>query len=155
LRLDRDKIIYHWASQQPGLVLIAGHTHAPVFASYSHRARLIKEISEAGKRLASLTQAEHAAELARIEKMSADLRQLESKLSDEERKTFQPSENPLPCYFNTGCCAFEDGDITGIEIADGEIRLVRWPDDENRPMRKILQSELLVNVFSAIASAGV
>jgi len=154
LRLDRDKIFYHWASQQPGLVLISGHTHAPVFASYSHRARLIKEISEAGKGLAILTEAEHAAELARIDEMSADLRQAESKISDEERKTFQPRENPLPCYFNTGCCAFEDGDITGIEIADGEIRLVRWPDDENRPMRKILQSESLVDVFSALAQVS-
>jgi hypothetical protein len=154
LRLERDKIFYHWASQQPGLVLIGGHTHTPVFASYSHRARLIKEISEAGKSLASLTEAEHAAELARIEKMSADLRQLESQLTDEERKTFPAGENPRPCYFNTGCCAFEDGDITGIEIADGEIRLVRWPDDENRPMRKVLQSESLVNVFSAVRQAG-
>jgi hypothetical protein len=154
LRLDRDKIIYRWASQQPGLVLIAGHTHAPVFASYSHRARLIKEISLSRARLASLTEAEHAKELERIEKISADLRQLESKLSAEELKEFPPSENPLPCYFNTGCCAFEDGDITGIEIADGEIRLVRWPDDDNRPIRKILQSESLANIFSAIAPEG-
>jgi len=151
LRLDRDKIIYQWASQQPGLVLIAGHTHAPVFASYSHRARLIKEISDAGKRLADLTETEHSAELARIENMSADLGRLESKLSLEERQTFPPGENPWPCYFNTGCCAFEDGDITGIELADGEIRLVRWPDDENRPMRKVLESESLANIFSALA----
>src|SRR5215211_2783982 len=31
-----------------------------------------------------------------------------------------------PCFFNTGCCSFGDGDITGLELADGEIRLVRW-----------------------------
>jgi hypothetical protein len=83
--------------------------------------------------------------------MSADLLQLESKLSAEELQAYPPNENPLPCYFNTGCCAFEDGDITGIEIAEGEIRLVRWPDDDNRPMRKVLQSESLTNVFYAIA----
>jgi hypothetical protein len=151
LRLDRDKIIYHWASQQPGLVLISGHTHAPVFASYSHRARLIKDISSTRAKLASLTETERAAQVVRIEKMSTDLLQLESKLSAEELQAYQPNENPLPCYFNTGCCAFEDGDITGIEIADGEIRLVRWPDDDNRPMRKVLQSESLINVFYAIA----
>ena len=38
-----------------------------------------------------------------------------------------------PSYFNTGCCAFLDGDVTGLEFSDGEIRLVRWPDDEDRP----------------------
>ena len=37
-----------------------------------------------------------------------------------------PTVSP-PCYFNTGCCSFPDGDITGLEIADGMIRLVRWP----------------------------
>ena len=151
LRLVRDRIIYEWAARQPGLVLIAGHTHGPVFASYSHRARLIKDISEAHATLVSLTEAERSVALERIEKMSQDLLQLESKLSVEERLAIPPADNPLPCYFNTGCCAFEDGDITGIEIADGEIRLIRWPDDDNRPMRKVLQSESLANVFSAIA----
>jgi len=150
LRLVRDRIIYEWAARQSGLVLIAGHTHTPVFASYSHRARLIKEISEVPAKIAILTEAERSVELDRIEKMSADLLQLESKLSVEERQAIPPVDNPLPCYFNTGCCAFEDGDVTGIEIADGEIRLVRWPDDDNRPMRKVLQSESLANVFSAI-----
>lgn len=29
-------------------------------------------------------------------------------------------------YFNTGCCAFSDGMITGIEIVHGEIQLKRW-----------------------------
>jgi len=31
-----------------------------------------------------------------------------------------------PSYFNSGCCCFEDGTITGIEIADGCIRLIKW-----------------------------
>ncbi len=31
-------------------------------------------------------------------------------------------------YFNTGCCCFSDGDITGIEIADGFIRLVKFTE---------------------------
>ncbi len=29
-----------------------------------------------------------------------------------------------PSYFNTGCCCYNDGDITGIEIEGGYIRLV-------------------------------
>ena len=32
----------------------------------------------------------------------------------------------VPSYFNSGCCCFEDGDITLLEIEDGSIRLVKW-----------------------------
>ena len=52
-----------------------------------------------------------------------------------------------PCYFNTGCCSFRDGDVTGLELASGEIRLVRWPDNEKKPRRKILDWALLKDVL--------
>ena len=44
-----------------------------------------------------------------------------------------------PSYFNTGCCCFNDGDITGIEIADGFIRLVKWYDENGVSKRKVLE----------------
>jgi hypothetical protein len=47
--------------------------------------------------------------------------------------------NIKPSYFNTGCCCFSDGDITGIEIADGFIRLIKWYEAENKIERKILE----------------
>jgi hypothetical protein len=37
-----------------------------------------------------------------------------------------------PTYFNTGCCCYADGDITGIEIADGAIRLIKWSAQKGR-----------------------
>jgi len=52
-----------------------------------------------------------------------------------------------PCYFNTGCCSFLDGDVTGIDIADGEIRLVRFPNDRAQPEPEILTSASLGRVF--------
>jgi predicted phosphodiesterase len=143
IRAERDKIIYAWAASQPKLILIAGHTHAPVFESYSHRARLIAEISNAQQ------DAEKGLEEKKIEKLSADLQKMEEKLSADERAT-QPLINPLPCYFNTGCCSFADGDITGIEIAGGEMRLVRWPDDDGEPHRKILQSGSLEGILETL-----
>ena len=148
LRRDRDKIIYQWAASQAGLVLIAGHTHAPVFASYNHRARLATELSIARSNIAALSEERRNEELGRIEKLSSDLHTLESRLSAEERLESEPLQNPLPCYFNTGCCSFEDGDITGIEMSEGRIRLVRWPDDNRQPFRKVLQSESLSRVFT-------
>jgi glutamine amidotransferase-like uncharacterized protein len=45
----------------------------------------------------------------------------------------------FPSYFNSGCCCFDDGDITGIEIADGFIRLVKWYDEEHGSKRKVLE----------------
>ena len=48
-------------------------------------------------------------------------------------------ENLMPTYFNTGCCCYNDGDITGIEIADGKIRLIKWFHEEIEPEKMILE----------------
>jgi hypothetical protein len=52
-----------------------------------------------------------------------------------------------PCYFNTGCCRFKDGDITGIELVDGEIRLVRWGKVVQDPENRYLERMPLTSVF--------
>lgn len=44
-----------------------------------------------------------------------------------------------PTYFNTGCCCFSDGDITGIEIANGKIALIKWYREGNGSKRKMLE----------------
>ncbi|MGF2414697.1 MAG: metallophosphoesterase, partial [Ferruginibacter sp.] len=51
-----------------------------------------------------------------------------------------------PSYFNTGCCCFNDGDITGIEIEGGYIRLIKWQDENYIAVRKILE-EIKLNVL--------
>jgi predicted phosphodiesterase len=50
-----------------------------------------------------------------------------------------PTKKLRPVYFNTGCCCYNDGDITGIEISEGFIRLVKWYDEENSSKRQILE----------------
>jgi Calcineurin-like phosphoesterase len=51
-----------------------------------------------------------------------------------------PADEKLkPCYFNTGCCCFNDGDITGIEIANGCIRLVKWCRQNGHTERMLLE----------------
>ncbi len=61
--------------------------------------------------------------------------------SDHPANQVNKSElSPLvPSYFNSGCCCFSDGDITGIEIADGNIRLVKWYDDPAGTHCKVLE----------------
>ncbi len=52
-----------------------------------------------------------------------------------------------PSYFNTGCCCFDDGDITGIEIENGFIRLIKWHDENKMISRKILEEKLLEDLL--------
>jgi len=48
-------------------------------------------------------------------------------------------EKLKPSYFNSGCCCFNDGDITGIEIESGYIRLIKWYTQNNTSVRKVLE----------------
>ncbi|MEO7264956.1 MAG: metallophosphoesterase [Ferruginibacter sp.] len=56
-------------------------------------------------------------------------------------------QNFKPSYFNSGCCCFNDGDITGIEIADNKIMLVKWHQKENIAERIVLEEKLLSEVM--------
>jgi predicted phosphodiesterase len=47
--------------------------------------------------------------------------------------------NIKPTYFNSGCCCFSDGDITGIELAEGSIRLIRWKQEASGPSKTVLE----------------
>ena len=58
--------------------------------------------------------------------------------------TAKPVEEVKPCYFNTGCCCFSDGDITGIEISGGFIRLVKWCMDHEIPTRKVPKANVML-----------
>lgn len=54
----------------------------------------------------------------------------------------------IPSYFNSGCCCFNDSDITGIEIAEGKISLIKWHWNINISERVVLEEvklEQLVN----------
>jgi predicted phosphodiesterase len=54
--------------------------------------------------------------------------------------------NIVPGYFNTGCCCYNDGDITGIEIADGYIRLIKWHMEDGVSKRAVLEEKLLTEL---------
>jgi len=66
--------------------------------------------------------------------------------------TVEPREMVKPSYFNSGCCCFSDGDITGIEIADGMIRLVKWYDEEVGSKRMVLEEIKLTDLFIDLQS---
>jgi UDP-2,3-diacylglucosamine pyrophosphatase LpxH len=156
LRAKHDRAMYHWAQKQrPGLVMIAGHTHRPVFAGCTPDpppTRPIADLEIALKQaVADGNQAAAAAIHAELEYARTSVRR------PEEAVKVVP-----PCYFNSGCCSFPDGDITGLEIADGEIRLVRWPGNLHEiaepgggidAHKRILETERLDAVLAAVAEA--
>jgi len=132
LREKHNIALYSWAASQPSLVLVAGHTHRPVFRAKTLAAQIEEEIKKA---------APH--EIQRIAELSAELEWVRAQDQKESGPEGAVVAQESPSYFNTGCCCFVDGDITGVEIADGEIRLIRWPDDENRPKPQLLRGARL------------
>ncbi|MBC7890363.1 MAG: metallophosphoesterase [Ferruginibacter sp.] len=73
------------------------------------------------------------------------------KYSPEVSHTINTEENRAdikPTYFNTGCCCYNDGDITGIEIADGSIRLIKWYLVNSIPQRLVLEERRLADLIS-------
>ena len=139
LRAEHDRAMHAWAMSKGGVVLIAGHTHKPVFLPRP-RTRALAEQIEALERSGAARE-----EIAQVRAELEWLRAIEATDSDGSGVA---GDDVKPCYFNTGCCSFDDGDCTGIEIADGEIRLVRWPDDEGRPRKKVLRQVDLQTVLA-------
>ncbi len=55
-----------------------------------------------------------------------------------------------PSYFNSGCCCYNDADITGIEIADGKISLIKWYWDNNSSQRSVLEEKELTELIKEL-----
>ena len=74
--------------------------------------------------------------------------QASRQVSEKEASAFLiDTETAKPCYFNAGSCTGEDGSITGIEIADGEVRGVRWYQTPHDPKFEISFRRPLAEVF--------
>jgi predicted phosphodiesterase len=135
--VDKHNIImYQWSATQKNLVFISGHTHKPVFASLDHVERLTKK----------LKLAKESGDQELIQSVSAEL---EKRKAEYAGKQFHKTM-VVPSYFNTGCCCFVDGDITGIEIDNGEIRLIRWKEEKGSPTRMVLESSPLSYIFDQL-----
>jgi predicted phosphodiesterase len=138
LKTQHNQIMYEWSSSKNNLFLITGHTHQPVFRSLTHLERLYINLEDAGK-------SGNTALVKELEK------QIEKHVRKGEDKFTFPGYRPS--YFNTGCCCFDDGDITGIEIADGCIRLVKWEYDQSgKSERIILEESTLQEVMAGLAA---
>ena len=121
-------LMYEWSSLQRDLILITGHTHQPVFESLTQLERLQRKRKET---------------LADINPEWAQALEDQSKFSGVTNAGMPDYSRIKPSYFNSGCCCFDDGDITGIEIADGAIRLIKWEAKNGVPKRHVLEESQL------------
>lgn len=127
LKNNHNMMMYEWIAQQKSTILITGHTHQPVFVSLTQLERLYHKLDKARA----------------IEDID-----LISKLNQEINQRIRFGD-PVPdftayypYYFNSGCCCFDDGDITGIEIIGGLIRLIKWKYDEIGLSQRIILEEI-------------
>ena len=152
LREAHDRAMAAWADQQNTggrkFILITGHTHRPVFMARRHLDQIAQDIALEEQALAATPGSQAVADRLRALRTELEWVRARDTLTTGGPSEARPARRP--CYFNTGCCAFPDGDVTGIEIVDGEIRLVRWPDDAGRPLPKVLASERLDTIFQAL-----
>ena len=118
LKTAHNLIMYEWSAKYKSLILITGHTHQPVFESLTHPEKLYKQLGDALK-------ANRSDEVKQIEE-EIKRRGRDYKTTPAQYLTMKPS------YFNSGCCCYRDGDITGIEITYEKISLVKWNINKQR-----------------------
>jgi predicted phosphodiesterase len=136
LKTVHNGMMYDWSAAQKNLFLITGHTHQPVFESLTHIERLYRQLL--------------FAEGIKDEAMGTALKK-EIQLRKFEYTTVSPDYLKLkPTYFNSGCCCYNDGDITGIEIEEDCFRLIKWHNKGGISQRIILEEAALAELLDSI-----
>jgi UDP-2,3-diacylglucosamine pyrophosphatase LpxH len=129
LKTVHNQLMYEWSVAQQALLLITGHTHQPVFESLTYIERLYRQLL-----------------LAKAAGNPDAVKEVEEEIRKRKFEYTHISPDYLtmkPTYFNAGCCCFDDGDITGIEISDGCLRLVKWSKRGPAAVRSVLEEESL------------
>jgi hypothetical protein len=140
LKTLHNMYMYDWSAAQQNIVLVTGHTHQPVFNSLTHLERLYQQL-----------------EKAKTLNDGDALKKIEAEIPRRKREydfINQSFEKMKPSYFNSGCCCYEDGTITGIEIEDGFIRLIKWSLVDGIPKRGIAEEETLVVLAAKLVDAS-
>ncbi len=137
LKTAHNTIMYEWSARQQDLLLITGHTHQPVFESLTHIERLYRQLL-----------------FARRMKDESMIQTLQREIELRKFEYSNISEDYLglkPSYFNSGCCCYDDGAITGIEISEGVLRLIEWKEKSGKSERYILEEAPLVELQAGLS----
>ncbi len=133
---EHNILMYEWSATQDNLLFISGHTHKPVFASLDHMDRLA-------------TQLQRAHETGNADDVAAIEQEIERRKQEYRGKKIIKTM-AKPSYFNSGCCCYSDGDLTGIEIEGGFIRLIKWRCNDGKGDKRILEEAPLYYIFEQL-----
>ncbi len=126
LKTLHNQLMYEWSSKRKNMLLITGHTHQPVFRSLTELEILYEKLDNAKQSNNGIA----------IQELNNKINELHLKNNKE------PSfKGYLDTYFNSGCCCFNDGDITGIEIENGCISLIKWAYSSKKISERIVLEE--------------
>lgn len=141
LKSAHNTMMYEWSAQQQDVILITGHTHQPVFESLTHIERLYRQ----------LLFAQQQADGSMITTLQTEIEQRKMQYNNISGDYLKLK----PSYFNSGCCCFDNGGITGIEISGGAVRLIQWKATENSnvPERIILEETPLDELVAQLRKA--
>ena len=122
-----NQIMYEWSATKENTLLITGHTHQAVFESLTYIERLFRDMQRAKKNNDNVL----------FTDLDNQTRQLKRNYAVVKTDFLTMQQG----YFNTGCCCFSDGDITGIELEDGYIRLIKWEKKDAEYSHRIVLEE--------------
>ena len=135
LREGHNRAMYNWVKDHEDVILIAGHTHRPVFQSLTHPDQILQDIAQ--KKAELEADPDNAQTLLNLALLEAELEWVRAQQKSAPGNEVGVDPH-IPRYFNTGCCSFIDGKITGIELYEGQIRLIRWPNGGRNPRPHLL-----------------
>jgi len=133
---EHNIMMYEWSVTQKDMLFISGHTHKPVFASLDHMDKLARQL-------------EKAKELNDMPLVESIHREIEKRKKEYAGKKLVKTM-AKPTYFNSGCCCYPDGELTGIEIENGFIRLVKWKADGEKVKKMVLEESPLYYIFDLL-----
>jgi len=125
-RYKAERRIYR-ASRSLGLISITGHTHRPLFESFSKYDTLRWNLETLLRQYSSVDNTERPALEAQIRLYASEFKRL-SKVERKKkvsRSLYEREEMLVPCMFNSGCATATSG-FTAIELSDERLSLVFW-----------------------------
>ncbi len=156
LRQKHEKAMYAYANDQRGMVMIAGHTHHPVWIGKGLPDAIMSMVTTnpEGVRGDQPTNLEDAITIypEALQERVVQAMPVNMQWIQEQTLGAAKLDGEKPCYFNTGCCSYKNYElITGIEIADGEIRLVMWQQPSNPERSLLFPAVQLRDVLAGVA----
>jgi len=128
-KFKNETYAYNFSSQNK-LISLMGHTHRPLFESYSKFDSLKFEIESFLNDLNKKNGINRKYILNTVKKLKLELDNLDAKKYTSESKSTIYNDNLLvPCLFNSGSVIGKRG-ATGLEIKNGKISLIYWFDSK-------------------------